>query len=152
MQNTFLLNHGKQLAQAGEFGSLWRVQEGVLRLEQVTHEGALLVHLAMPGDLVGVEALCAEPYAYSVTALTRCVLVEQDIEFDFARYSAVVQGFMQQQERTKDMMRLRTGTAHERLAYLLKLLAHNANGSSRELDRRDLPTLKESGNYCRYCP
>jgi hypothetical protein len=50
---------------------------------------------------------------------------------------------MQQQERMKDMMRLRTGTVKERLAYFLKLLSHNADGTTRELERRDLPAHKE---------
>jgi hypothetical protein len=31
----------------------------------------------------------------------------------------------------------------ERLAHFLKLLARNVDGSERELDRRDLPILKE---------
>lgn len=143
MQNTFLLNHGKLLAQAGELGTLWRVQEGVLRLDQVGCEDTILVQLAFPGDLVGVESLCSQPYAYTVTALTTCVLAEQNVSYDLARFSAVTQGFMQQQERMKDMMRLRTGTVKERLAYFLKLLAHNADGATRELERRDLPTHKE---------
>ena len=146
MQNTLQLNHGKLLAHAGEFGSLWRVQSGVLRLDQVGHDDAILVQLAFPGDLVGVEALCSEPYAYTITALTTCTLVEQSVSYDLARFSAVTQGFMQQQERMKDMMRLRTGTVKERLAYFLKLLAHNADGSTRELERRDLPAQKEVAN------
>ena len=146
MQNTLQLNHGKLLAHAGEFGSLWRVQSGVLRLDQVGHDDSILVQLAFPGDLVGVEALCSEPYAYTITALTTCTLVEQNVSYDLARFSAVTQGFMQQQERMKDMMRLRTGAVKERLAYFLKLLAHNADGSARELERRDLPAHKEVAN------
>ena len=103
-------------------GSLWRIQEGVLRLEQVSHDETILVQLAFPGDLVALP-----------------------VDTDFARYSAVAQGFMQQQERTRDMMRLRTGTAHERLAYFLKLMSRNADGSLRTLERSDMPTLREMG-------
>jgi CRP-like cAMP-binding protein len=50
---------------------------------------------------------------------------------------------MQQQERTRDMMRLRTGTVHDRLAYFLKLLSRNADGSTRTLERSDMPTHKQ---------
>ena len=116
-----------------------------MRLDQVGNEDAILVQLAFPGDLVGVESLCAQPYAYTVTALTTCVLAEQSVSYDLARFSAVTQGFMQQQERMKDMMRLRTGTVKERLAYFLKLLAHNADGSTRELERRDHAAVQQFG-------
>jgi CRP-like cAMP-binding protein len=127
MQNTTRLNHGQLLASAGESATLWRVKEGVLRLDQVTHDATILVQLAFPGDLVGVEALCAEPYAYTITALTACKLAAESVEYDFNRFAAVAQGFMQQQDRTRDMMRMRTGPVR----------------SSRKLDRRDLPTHKE---------
>jgi hypothetical protein len=50
---------------------------------------------------------------------------------------------LQQQRRTHDMMKLRGGPVTERLAHFLKLLARNADGSERELDRRDLPVLRE---------
>jgi hypothetical protein len=50
---------------------------------------------------------------------------------------------LQQQRRTHDMMKLRSGPVTERLSHFLKLLARNADGSECELDRRDLPVLKE---------
>jgi CRP-like cAMP-binding protein len=137
------LNHGQLLASAGESATLWRVKEGVLRLDQLTHDATILVQLAFPGDLVGVEALCAEPYANTISALTNCKLVAEPVEYDFNRFAAVAQGFMQQQDRTRDMMRMRTGPVRERLAYFLKLLSQNADGSTRKLDRSDLPTHKE---------
>jgi CRP-like cAMP-binding protein len=143
MKNTTRLTQGQLLASAGESATLWRVKEGVLRLDQVSHDATILVQLAFPGDLVGVEALCAEPYAYTITALTTCKLVAESVEYDFNRFAAVAQGFMQQQERTRDMMRIRTGPVRGRLAYFLKLLAQNADGSSRKPDRCDLPTLKQ---------
>lgn len=143
MKNTIRLNRGQLLASAGESATLWRVKEGVLRLDQSTHDATILVQLVFPGDLVGVEALCAEPYAYTITALSTCKLAAESVEYDFNRFAAVAQGFMQQQDRTRDMMRMRTGPVRERLAYFLKLLSQNADGSSRKLDRRDLPTHKE---------
>jgi hypothetical protein len=38
---------------------------------------------------------------------------------------------------------MRTGPVRERLAYFLKLLSQNADGSSRKLERSDLPSQKE---------
>lgn len=152
MQNSLKLSRGKLLAHAGEMGALWRIQEGVLRVEQVSHDDTILVQLAFPGDLVGVESVCAEPYAYTLSALTACELVALPVDTDFARYSAVAQGFMQQQERTRDMMRLRTGSVHERLAYFLKLLSRNADGSTRALERSDMPTHKQVANIIGTAP
>jgi CRP-like cAMP-binding protein len=143
MQNTTRLNHGQLLASAGESATLWRVKEGVLRLDQVNHDATILVQLVFPGDLVGVEALCAEPYAYTITALTRCKLQAESVAYDFNRFAAVAQGYMQQQERTRDMMRMRTGSVRDRLAYFLKLMSQNSDGSTRKLERRELPTQKE---------
>lgn len=143
MQNTTRLSHGQLLASAGDSATLRRIKEGVLRIDQVAHDATILVQLVFPGDLVGVEALCAEPYAYTITALTNCKLVTESVEYDYNRFAAVAQGFMQQQDRTRDMMRMRTGPVRERLAYFLKLLSQNANGSSCKLERRDLPTHKE---------
>ena len=50
MQNIIRLNHGQLLATAGESATLWRVKEGVLRLDQVAHDASILVQLVFPGD------------------------------------------------------------------------------------------------------
>jgi hypothetical protein len=41
------------------------------------------------------------------------------------------------------MMKLRGGPVSDRLEHFLKLISRNADGSVRELDRRDLPVLKD---------
>ena len=43
------------------------------------------------------------------------------------------------------MMKLRAGPVSDRLAHFLSLLARNEDGTQRELDRRDLPVLKDIG-------
>ena len=45
---------------AGKFGPVWRITEGLFRLERVGMDGLSLVQLGLPGDLVGVEAVCRE--------------------------------------------------------------------------------------------
>jgi CRP-like cAMP-binding protein len=64
---------GQTLLQIGTAGTVWRVLTGAFRLERLTGGGQTVVHLALAGDLVGVEALCAEPYACTVTALVDSV-------------------------------------------------------------------------------
>jgi len=102
-----------------------------------------LVQLGLPGDLLGVEALCAEPYAYTITAITTGQAELVDANHELSRFGVVAKAYLQQQRRTHDMMKLRGGPVTDRLAHFLKLLARNADGSEHPLERSDLPVLKE---------
>jgi hypothetical protein len=53
------------------------------------------------------------------------------------------QGYLQQQRRMHDMMKMRTGCVAERIAYLLKLLSLKKDGSQSSPERRDLPVLND---------
>jgi CRP-like cAMP-binding protein len=143
METYQLIKRGQVLVNAGEYGPVWRITEGIFRLERVSHDGLSLVQLGLPGDLLGVEALCAEPYAYTITAITTGKAELVDANHELSRFGIVAKAYLQQQRRTHDMMKLRGGPVNERLAHFLKLLARNEDGSERELDRRDLPILKE---------
>jgi CRP-like cAMP-binding protein len=137
------VRRGHTLLTAGAVGPVWRVTQGVFKLERAGLEGQTLVQLAMPGDLIGVEALCAEPYAFSVVALVAAQAQPLHVSHELARYTTMAQGFLQQQRQTCDMHRLRTGPIGQRLAHLLTLLGKQADGRVLELDRKALPTLKE---------
>jgi len=143
MEKSINIKRGQVLARSGEFGPVWRVNHGVFRLERLGLDGMTLVQLALPGDLLGVESLCSVPYAYTVTAITASQATQQSINHELPRFTAVAQGYLQQQRRLHDMMQMRSGPVSERLAHFLKLLAINEDGSSRELERRELPVLKE---------
>ncbi len=137
------VRRGHTLLTAGAVGPVWRVTHGVFKLERAGLEGQTLVQLAMPGDLIGVEALCAEPYAFSIVALVAAQAQPLEVSHELARYTTMAQGFLQQQRQTCDMHRLRTGPIGQRLAHLLTLLGKQADGRVLELDRKALPTLKE---------
>ena len=143
MEKIKTLKRGQVLVNAGEFGQVWRVTEGMFRLERLGMDGLSLVQLALPGDLLGVESLCAEPYAYTVTAITESKAVLQTTKGELSRFGVVAKAYLQQQRRTHDMMKLRSGPVRERLAHFLTLLARNEDGSQRKLDRHDLPVLRE---------
>jgi CRP-like cAMP-binding protein len=115
----------------------------MFRLERMGYDGLSLVQLGLPGDLLGVEGLCAEPYAYTITAITTGQAELVDANHELSRFGVVAKAYLQQQRRTHDMMKLRGGPVAERLAHFLKLLARDANGCEHELDRRDLPVLRE---------
>jgi CRP-like cAMP-binding protein len=143
MKKLNTIKRGQVLVNAGEYGPVWRITEGLFRLERVGMDGLSLVQLGLPGDLLGVEALCAEPYSYTITAITTGQAELVDATHELSRFGIVAKAYLQQQRRTHDMMKLRGGPVNERLAHFLKLLASNADGSECELDRRDLPVLKE---------
>lgn len=143
MEKIVTIKRGQVLMSTGEFGPVWRVTQGVFRLERLSTDGLSLVQLGLSGDLLGVESLCAEPYAYTVTAITTSEAKLQAVDGDLSRFGVVAKAYLQQQRRTHDMMKLRGGPVKYRLAHFLTLLARNEDGTQRELDRRDLPVLKD---------
>ena len=111
--------------QAGEAGPVWRVIEGVVRLDRDHCPEALPVQLALPGDLIGIERLFDQRYQFTAIAFTGCRLeaVSQPSPGSAGVREALMrQALLQQQERLQDMARLRTGSVMQRLAHLLRLL------------------------------
>jgi hypothetical protein len=137
------VSRGQSLLAAGGVGPVWRVTQGVFKLERHGQDGQILVQLAQAGDLIGVESLCAEPYAFTAVALVAAQAKPLAAGQDLDRYTTMTQGFLQQQRQTCDMHRLRTGSIVQRLAYLLTVLGKQADGRVLPVQRKELPTLKE---------
>ncbi|WP_341685692.1 cyclic nucleotide-binding domain-containing protein [Limnohabitans sp.] len=137
------LESGQTLVEAGQHGAVWRVSTGVLRLERPGQDGTMLVQLALPGDLIGVEALCTQPQAYTATALVAAKVEPLEITGELSHYATMAKGFLQQQRQTLDMVRLRSGPIQQRLAYLLTVLGKDQQGRVRVVQRDELPTLRE---------
>lgn len=137
------LPSGHTLIEAGQRGPVWRVLTGVLRLERPGQDGQMLVQLALPGDLIGVEALCAQAHAYSASALIHAQVEPVVISGELEHYATMAKGFLQQQRQTLEMMRLRSGPIQQRLAYLLTVLGKDKEGRLRSVQRDELPTLRE---------
>ena len=142
-QSLRTLESGQTLVEAGQHGTVWRVSTGVLRLERPGQDGTMLVQLALPGDLIGVEALCAQPQAYTATALVAAQVESLEITGELSHYATMAKGFLQQQRQTLDMVRLRSGPIQQRLAYLLTVLGKDQQGRVRVVQRDELPTLRE---------
>lgn len=134
---------GQTLLQAGTLGSVWRVREGAFRLERPAHEGPAVVQLALAGDLVGVEALCAAPLVCTVTALSDSLVTPESMVGEAGHRAVLAAALLQQQRQAFDMARLRSGTVSVRLGHLLRLLARNAGGTAGALERKALPSLKD---------
>lgn len=135
---------------AGERGPLWRVSEGLIRLDRPSGTAVQAVQLALPGDLIGVEALCGQPYRLSAVAFTASRLVRVTVDDRrVAREPLLQQALLQQQTRCLDMAALRTGTVPQRIAHLLRLLGFDRQPEQGDCSdcartiRQALPTLRE---------
>ncbi|MEY4100754.1 MAG: hypothetical protein RL300_1925 [Pseudomonadota bacterium] len=137
------LKKGESLFKEGDSGMLWRVESGVILLQKTTDDGVTLTQMALPGDVIGLEGLCDKPYANSAVALIESKLSQQGLSGDFSAFAAVAEGYMQQQQRMHDMSKLRTGSVASRLEHLVLMLAKCKDGKRHELDRKDLPSLRE---------
>jgi hypothetical protein len=137
------------LFKAGATGPLWRVLEGTVRLDRESGPSRLPVLIALPGDLVGIESLCEQPYAFTGSAFTDCRLVPVPVSSESERETLLREALFQQQLRTHDMATLRTGNVLSRLACLLHLLglpwqgAQVVEGTSADALRSALPALRE---------
>lgn len=143
MQNYQNIARRKTLIHTGGYGRVWRVTSGVFRLDALTNGGLHFVQLALPGDLLGAETLCGQPYTHTAIALSIAEVECVSVMTQELRTQLICQAYTQQQRRTRDMMVLRCGHVRERVAHLLKLLSTSIDGQTQTLDRRDLPSLKE---------
>jgi hypothetical protein len=134
---------------AGESGPVWRVVEGIVRLDCGANSLHQPVQLALPGDLIGIESLCGRDYQLSASAFTDCRLERVQLDQDRAREPLLQQALLQNQDRCQDMAALRTGTVSRRLVHLLHLMGFDwSSGSSAQRSNPDsvrqaLPALRE---------
>jgi CRP-like cAMP-binding protein len=140
------------LFHAGQTGPVWRVLQGLVRLDRDAGSVRLPVQLALPGDLIGIEAMCDLPYQFSAQAVTPCVLARVDlvpIHGHAQRDALLREALLQQQLRSHDMASLRTGSVVQRLAHLLRLLGlpwqgiHGSGSHQADAVRGALPVLRE---------
>lgn len=104
---------------------LWRVQSGVLRIDQRAADGTLhFIRLALPGDVLGVETLAGASQQDVLRAITRVTLnplkVPDEQHLAQLFRDAVVRNY----QRCRETASLRIGTVDERVRRLLLLVAH----------------------------
>jgi CRP-like cAMP-binding protein len=143
---------GERLFCAGEIGPVWQVAKGVLRLEVNQPLGTGLVHLAVPGDLIGAEAVLAQPYAFCATAVVPCQVKTVDLDTEVHRVLVLVAAFRQGQERAAGVMRLREGSVAQRLDHLLDLLQKATGEDIVAVRQRQLPQLREIAGIINAAP
>ncbi|MDY0105421.1 Crp/Fnr family transcriptional regulator [Achromobacter sp.] len=143
---------GERLFRAGDAGPVWQVSRGVLRLEVDQPSGTGLVHLALPGDLVGAEAVLTQPYAFCATAVVPCQLRTVDLDTEVHRVLVLAAAFTQGQQRAAGVMRLREGSVAQRLDHLLMLLQEATGEDIAAVRHQQLPQLREIAGIINAAP
>jgi CRP-like cAMP-binding protein len=124
-----------------ETHTVWRLESGALRIDSKrTNETETLVRLAMPGDLIGVESLLGVQDRFTVRALTPSRLVPLELAEGMMQellMDSVITGY----QRSREIVKLRTGTAEERVKHLLVILTEAGRGNTKGNATCALPTL-----------
>lgn len=143
---------GQALLGHGQRAGLWRVTRGAFLIERPTRDGRDVVALALPGDLVGLEALLDEPCAYAVTALLDAAARPETVAGDAALARALGDAVRQQQRQALEMTELRSGAVLARLQHLLRLLGRPGVNRAEDPGRRDLPMLRDIAQIVNSAP
>lgn len=146
------ITRGQRLLGHGQRAGLWRVTRGAFLIERPTRDGRDVVALALPGDLVGLEALLDEPCVYAVTALLDASAHPETVAGDAARSRALGDAVRQQQRQALEMTELRSGAVQARLQHLLRLLGRPGVSRAGDPGRRDLPMLRDIAQIVNSAP
>ena len=108
---------GECVYATGDQGQAWRVVSGAVRLDTVGPQGPMFASLALPGDVIGAEALVGGHYAFQARALTPCALAPWK-----EPKTSLLGLFTATQRRAAEVVALRGGRAADRVARLVRLL------------------------------
>lgn len=114
---------GFQIYPAGVPGHGWRLRSGAVRLDRPTPEGTRFAGLALPGDLIGIEAFVTGTYGYAAAALAPCAIAPWPGGPSAPAVEDLLLAFARAQSRSADSIALRAGPAAERVWALLRILA-----------------------------
>ncbi len=113
---------GQGVYQAGADGLAWRLNSGVIRLDNATSSGdASFASLAVPGDILGCETLLFGCYTFSATALTQCELSPWPEGVGAMAGESLLASLAQAQQRAAEIVALRGGQAVDRVLGLIRL-------------------------------
>lgn len=127
---------GESIHTSGDPGQAWRVVSGAVRLDASGPDGPMFASLALPGDVIGAEALVGGRYAFGARALTPSVLTPWKVP-----KTSLLGLFASTQRRAAEVLALRGGRAADRVARLLRLL--EGNGASTTGNHIEMPRLRD---------
>jgi CRP-like cAMP-binding protein len=158
MRSHFLTGPVRQLQQrevlpTDDIHVLWRVESGALRVDSAQlDESCSFVHLALPGDVLGMENLLGGVESFMVRAITPVALVPVDAtDEDRVKQlllDAVGKGYL----RCRALVLLRTGSPQERVKRLLLMLANTDESGIGEAAACALPSLSDMAAIVNVAP
>ncbi len=118
---------GQGVYQAGADGLAWRLNSGVIRLDNAGSSGEIsFASLAIPGDILGCETMLFGCYTFSATALTQCELSPWPEGAGAMAGDSLLASLAQAQQRAAEIVALRGGQAADRVLGLIRLFTDNA--------------------------
>lgn len=127
---------------SGAEGRAWQVVSGVVRLDRFIDDGPHFSGLALPGDVIGVEAAIFGRYADEAHALTPCVLVPWTPEAAQESSNQWLSQLADHQRRFAQILNLRCGAVEERMRRLFALM-QSRHPSANVLDLPSLRNISE---------
>lgn len=121
---------GARLQEAGLPTQPRMLISGALRLDAPAHGGDRAVLLALPGDLIGLEALQGQPAGVDARAIVASVLAPLPAMGPAAWQDLLLRSLVQQQARRQELALLRSGAVAERVRRLLLLLSQQSRGGA----------------------
>ena len=137
------IGKGQSLLAQGQFGESWELMYGLMVVRREGPVDSGVVGIAMPGDLLGLEASLGVPYTYTTSALTTAWVLSESVHGAEDERALLIDGFLQQQRQSERMVHLRTGPISGRMEYLIKLIAQSIGERSSLVSRSELPSLKD---------
>jgi hypothetical protein len=99
-----------------------------------------LISLAILIDIIWIESIYEEVSKLNVIALRNMMC--KKLNFNNNNFNLLKEVYVQQQDRMLDMVKLRTSSIAERLAYLIDILSIDIDKTNNILYRDQLPSLK----------
>lgn len=118
---------GEGIYQAGAEGLAWRINSGVIRLDNIrSSSDTAFASLAVSGDILGCETLLFGCYTFSATALTQCELAPWPEGAGALAGESLLASLAQAQQRAAEVVALRGGQAAQRVLGLIRLFTDSA--------------------------
>ncbi|MBL8305547.1 MAG: Crp/Fnr family transcriptional regulator [Rubrivivax sp.] len=124
--------------------TLWRLRSGAVRLCSTdSRGGCIVVGVALPGDLIGAEALAGAAPWPGVQALTASAVTRVAYRTAADEVALLTQALQQCRRQQRDLALLRTGPASERIKALLLVLSAADPGTGDAPGDCALPALRD---------
>jgi CRP-like cAMP-binding protein len=134
----------REVLPAEDIHVLWRVESGALRVDSVQlDESCSFVHLALPGDVLGMENLVGGVEPFTVRALIPVALVPVDASEEDRVKQLLLDAVGKGYRRYRELVLLRTGSPQERVKRLLLMLSNTDDSCTGESAACALPSLSD---------